>query len=229
MSQEDEIRRLIEAQRPRVIISGSGVRGDGLNFSVESAQNFGPVPPINPDLGPAAYLLGWQVVWQFDTSTPPVAQWAVVLGKLKNTPGNIVNGDPTWLGVTGALTPGPIDPTDAAWSNIKDAFQDSDGNYLIWIEVAFGTWPAISSTYINTTNFNGGELEYAYDMSTPPNAIQTFTRKIIGTVDAFNSDGSPQLITQGYGILQLQNDGRIAFDNGGIGSNPEPCPVIYFP
>lgn len=162
----------------------------------------------------SATRLGWQVITRLISG---VWKWGVIKGVLINTQ---KNGGAA-LTVTGCLTD-PNDPADAGWSAIGVAPQ------TIWLEVAFGTWPALASDpYINTTDYDGGELEYAFDASTPPNAIQTFARFDLGSVPSYDANGVPVLVSGGYGTLKLKNDGDYAFDALGINSNPEACPIIY--
>lgn len=173
--------------------------------------------------GNGSPILGWTVATQFDQSSSQW-QWAVVPGILFDT---LINGNGL-ISVTGCLAPGPIDPTDAAWSNITSA-ATVQGGYAIWVEGAYSIsgWPVYNSVYINTSNWDGGEVEYATttDMSGNTIYVQTFWRFLLGFVAAFNSDGSPQLVTSGKGILNLANGGDIGLDSGT--GNPTALPIIY--
>lgn len=173
-----------------------------------------PLPAaLDPGVVPGPAPLGWQVILQQSGSGD--WQWAVVPGVLYNTP---LNGG-SELTVTGTLALGPIDPTDAAWSNIGSA------PAKIWLEIAFTSWPAVDSAYISTTDFDGGALEYVSDGGSPPTYTQTFARRILGQVPAYNAGGSPQLITQGLGIIYLTNGGDSA--NLSSGGTPQVAAIIF--
>lgn len=201
---------------------GSGLSQTFTHRPVPLKVNF----PDAPFVGSITTNPGWQVVTQAisDGMGGTTQQWAVVPGILFDT---LTNGGGI-ISVTGCLTPGPIDPTDAAWSNITSA-ATVQGGYAIWIEGAYSTsgWPAYNSVYINTSDWDGGEVEYSTttDMDGNTVYVQTFWRFILGFVADFNSDGSPQLVTSGKGILNLSNGGDIGLTSSA--GDPIPLPIIY--
>jgi hypothetical protein len=176
---------------------------------------------IIPGLTPIGLpLLGWQVIARQISST---WNWGVIKGILFDTQEN----DPTQsspIDVTGCLTPGTIiKNTDAGWTPIGST------PAKIWMEVEYttGGWPTIDSAYIANTDYDGGALEYGTTTDGMGNTIyvQTFARRILGYVLAFNTDGSPQLMTGGFGSLYLTNGGDFACN--GSGGSPQPTPIIF--
>ncbi len=163
----------------------------------------------------AAPLFGWQVVTRLISGD---WYWGVIKGKLYDTQKN----GAAEITVTGFLTDS-TDPGDAGWSAIGTA------PAKIWLEGAYavGGWPAYDSVYINSTDYDGGKLEYATTTDGDGNTVyvQTFFRRKLGEVPAYDGSGVPELITEGLGILYLENGGDVARDSGA--ANPFPTPVIF--
>lgn len=223
MEMMEAIRQEIRAEMQQLRFQGDSkiaVLGSFPSFQVKSrsATQQGGFP--NASGAVALPPLGWQVLTQYHSSN---WQWAVVKGVLFDTQTN----DPTQtspLSVTGCLTPGPLSPTDSAWANIGTA------PAKIWMEGSYTTagWPVLDSApYINTTDYDGGALEYATTTDSDGNTIyvQTYWRRLLAKVIAFNSDGSPQLMSVGLGSLYLTNGGDYA--NLSDGSTPKPVPIIF--
>lgn len=202
------LRVLTKAQ----ILPGAGMAG------ANALANQNNQAPNAPTVASVALPGGWEVLWQVDESNGHI-QWAVYPGRMYDTKKN----GGTLLNVTGCLAvDSPIDPTDAAWSDIPAT------PTKIWIEGFYDTgWPVLSvAPYISTTDFDGKELEYDTDGGSPPKFYQTYWRRLLGEVLGFNADATtPKLITGKIGTFYLTNGGDDALLSDA--TTPKFVPIIF--